>query len=149
MRKGNCVKTTGSRVKAMRYFSVMTLLCLFFVQSVNAEVLFLHHFDRQLDADHSQFGESKATEKGLGLSKEGLGYPYKIGIDKALDAGYSGKPAKDAMVLFPSANLDPRQGTIEMWVKSKWAPTPTASHHNPEFRTFLSVPLNDGHNGFI
>lgn len=141
-------RSCAGRLLGKEVFWIMILFSFYF-KTVNAEVLFLHHFDKQLDADYSQYEKGKATGKRIGLSKEGAGYPYKTGKDKALDAGYSRKTSGDDMILFPSVNFDSRQGTIEMWVKSNWAPTPRGSHYKAEFRTFLSVPLADGHGGYI
>ena len=109
-----------------------------------ARTLYLNHFDRSLDADHSLYGQPKATVRGLALSKPGLGYPYGTGATgRALDAGYSKPDAPDAMVSYAGANVDSRRGTIEMWVKPAWGADPPRTRTTDRFHHFLAVPLEN------
>src|SRR5690348_2169682 len=82
-------------------------------------VLLASHFDSSLDADHSLYGEPKATAEGLALSAQmgsGKDFP-NIPPGKALDAGYTDASNGKACVKYSAVNLSARGGTIEMWVK--------------------------------
>ncbi|MBI3922475.1 MAG: hypothetical protein HY318_13720, partial [Armatimonadetes bacterium] len=107
-------------------------------------VLFLNHFDQSLDADHSLYGEATATPQGLGLSREGHGYPFQgATAPRALDAGYTPLEKKDASVRYPAVNLDSRRGTIEMWVKTAWDADLPNTRKTDRFNHFFSAPLEN------
>src|SRR5436309_15540210 len=102
--------------------SVIAISFCVFVAMAQANVLFLSHFDKSLDSDHSQYGEPAATAAGLNLSKDGEGYPFEGSNPcRALDAGYSGASDRKAVIRFSQVNLQSTRGTIEMWVKTAWS----------------------------
>ena len=132
-----------------RYINTtIAILTLMIVQPASARILFLNHFDDDLDADHSLYGEPDATALGYSLSKSGEGFPFE-GIDggAALDAGYSTDAVSDAAVHYSSANLDSLRGTIELWVKPAWDSDPAYKRKDPLFHRFISAPLGD--KGFV
>lgn len=132
------------RRKVLACFIAALALLVRSQRPVPASVLFLNHFDQSLDADHSLYGEAAATPQGLGLSKEGQGYPFQgATAPRALDAGYTPLDKKDASVRYPAVNLDSRRGTIEMWVKTSWDADLPSTRKTDRFNHFFSAPLEN------
>jgi hypothetical protein len=101
----------------------MLILC----SQMDAKTLFLAHFDKDVKPEIA--GNPDASAKGeVKISLEG-----KWG--GALDASYSGE--RDWSLYYNALdNYQPLKGTVEMWVKPKWAPSeeryaPLVNIHGP------------------
>jgi len=86
--------------------------------SVEGSVTFLAHFDGQgLDADYAAGGPVSAAASG-GARGGGPGY-FPGTASGAADIGY--RSGADASLVLPAkGNVDPRQGTIEFFLRTAW-----------------------------
>ncbi|MBI4025872.1 MAG: hypothetical protein HY360_12880 [Verrucomicrobia bacterium] len=97
---------------------LIAVFLLFFSAEVNAEVLFLAHFDKNLDADYAASGLVSASNYSTGARGGDSGY-FPGAPSGAADFGYRVQP--QACVKFPvKGNVDSRQGTIDFFVKTAW-----------------------------
>ena len=136
------------RTDRIERICIVALLSWGVSHAASGRVLYLNHFDDDLDADHSLYGEPVGTVRGLGLSGAGTGFPFE-GIEggRALDAGYSAGGDPDAGVMYPAANFDSLRGTIELWVKPGWDANRAQSGMDPVYHRFVSAPI--GAKGFV
>ncbi|MBI4024772.1 MAG: hypothetical protein HY360_07295 [Verrucomicrobia bacterium] len=109
-------------------------------------VTFLAHYNEGMDADYSISGKTKAEVKDVQLSGEKKGYPFPNSAPsaQAADIGYSKDALAGAGLCYDASNLDVRQGTIQMWVKTKWDWNNTAQErmdHVDKNRYFLRLML--------
>jgi len=126
----------------MRATSILAIaMC---VNFAFADVLFVAHYNQNTTADFSAFGKSKPLRViGAKITHGGIGFPFLDShpSPEALDVGYTSAAPKGAGVYYDPMNIDVRQGTIELFIKSAW------DWSNPDLRTdipdrvFFFVPL--------
>src|SRR5690349_703388 len=97
-----------------QFLSIAAVIGLLQCISAHASVLFLAHFDKPgATADYAADGVlSGIAMNGTHTGQDGV-------FAGAADVGYSTQPG--SILFFPSrGHLDPRQGTIEFFVRTKW-----------------------------
>lgn len=111
-----------------------------------AEVVFLAHFNKGVDADYSITGKTKAEVKDISLTRDKKGYPFTDSIPspECADVGYSREVPAGSGLYYDSSSIDVRQGTIQMWVKANWDWDSTQDERNNKIdksRNFLRIKL--------
>jgi len=135
----------------MRSKKVMVILNIFLSLVINGEggVLFLAHYNKTLNADFSITGKNKAEVKEVFLTTGGKGYSFTDSnpSPECADIGYSQKVPKGSGIYYDSSNIDVRQGTIQMWVKTNWdwdSSTEERIKKINKSRVFFRVKLKGG-----
>lgn len=120
----------------------MTLSLLVLISSTSqGAVLFLAHFDQAtLDADYAASGLVAASATSGARGGE-LGY-FPGTPSGAADIGYH-TPATASLMLPASGNVDPRQGTIEFFLRTDWDWSSEGIGDRPH-PSFVWIPLQAG-----
>jgi len=127
-------------MRVYRYLSVVGLLVSLAV-GAQADVLFLAHFDKGVpNADYSAGGLLSASATGTARGGKLGCFPGTPG--GAVDIGYQ-TPATASLVFPAGGNIDPRQGTIEFFLKTAWDWTAQGLEGIPN-APMLDIPLQEG-----
>jgi hypothetical protein len=113
-------------------------------------VLLLAHYNKGLDAEVPAGALGRATVRHARLAPAGQGVAFADSLPAACaaDLGYSDPSPPDAAVLYDARNVETRQGTIQLWVKSRWAWVADPRPQTPVVHMFLGVPMvGGGHQG--
>ena len=137
----------GTRSLVLTVVLVLSLgLC-----GAQAGVVFLAHYNKGLDADYSVRKEAtRADVVGAKLTTAKKGYPFEDSSPsaEAADIGYTKLKGK-AGIRYPSAGIDTRQGTIELFVKTNWDWSIQPGDKKGSHHTFFCLPVGKPHKGIF
>jgi len=127
----------------MRIYTCLSVVGLLVSLTVaaQADVLFLAHFDKVVpDADYSAGGRLSASATSTARGGKSGCFPGTPG--GAADIGYQ-TPATASLVFPAGGNIDPRQGTIEFFLKSAWDWS-AQGLEGITSEPFIDIPLQNG-----
>lgn len=110
----------------------------------HAGVRLLAHYNASAEADAGAVRTAVVNGAAVTTGRQGYPFPYSKPAPEALDLGYAAAPQPDAAVTYDAANVDVRQGTVQMLVKTSWDWDNPAQERVNRDRFFLSLPLTGG-----
>lgn len=89
---------------------------------IEGGVLLLSHFNETTNANFSVTDKKEGKCIDVKITEGAKGYPFADSkpTPEALDIGYERKVVPEAGLYYDSSNIDVRQGTIQMFVKTSW-----------------------------